>query len=174
MTARRGYSLIETLAAMALVSVAFTTTGVALHGMFRTAQRMQDGLELQRTWERFAVRFRADVHEALSAQEGPGERQAHSKPLSLVLPGNATARYTLQPGRIDRVFRRGGEVRHRDTYRLAKGVVPRWHLQGERRIAIASLILDPQPAGTASPPALPILRVDAAVGLLRPQSPPSQ
>lgn len=174
MTARRGYSLIETLAAITLVSTTFTTVAVALHGMYRSTQRVQEELAVERELERFSVQFRADAHEATSAKAEPSsDPKKDPQILSLSLADKQIAQYTLQPQRIDRALRRGDEVRHRETYRLPKGSVSRWQVQGERQIAIVSLILERQPAGSGGLRAQTV-HVDAAVGLLRSPSASSE
>ncbi|NLX97823.1 MAG: hypothetical protein GXY83_16795 [Rhodopirellula sp.] len=170
MRARRGYSLIETLAAMTLVTTTFTAVAVSLHQMYRSTRSVQDELSMELELGRFAIQFRADAHQALSVEmEDSVKTKTDSQTLSLVLPDERTVHYVLQPRRIDRTVRRGAEARHRETYRLPRWFAPRWQLEPERPPAIVSLLLAPRPAVSGSPPVVAV-RVDAAVGLLRSQS----
>jgi type II secretory pathway component PulJ len=170
MTGRRGYSLVETLVAIALVTAAFGTVIVTLEGMFRSSRQVRSEAEAQLDLERFAARFRADAHEASSVEAERAGEEGETAALVLVLPEGRAVRYAIEPAGVRRVLSRGETVEHRDTYRLPRSSAAGWRVQKDRLRPRVSLVLEPRPGGTKSgATAYQVLRIDATVGLLGPQ-----
>lgn len=168
MTVRRGYSLIETLVAIALITTTFSTIVVTLDGMFRASRGVRGEAESQLDLERFAARFRGDAHEALSVESKQEGGESGAGTLAFALADGRTARYTIEPGGVGRVLSGGEKAEHRDTYRLPRYVAATWRLQTDRPRPIVSLVLTPKPGtGKSGPTAYQVSRVDASVGLLR-------
>ena len=187
MKRRRGHSLVECLMAISLMTVAFGTVIVALEGMFRASRQVRNEAEMQLELVRFAAQFRADVHQALAVEaDGLDDPGATATAILLPLPEGRTVRYTLGPGRVERVLSRGDAVEHRETYRLPRSWSPGWQVQTDRSRPVVSLVLEPtsarakgdspifaarklgqSPANGAT--IFQVRRIDATVGLLRPR-----
>ncbi len=172
MRRRNGFTLVECLAAIALIGVAMTTVAVAMTGMHRACQRVREEIASEMELQRFAVQLRADAHEALSAkQEGGKEENAASDSILLALSDEESVQYTVQAGHIQREQRRGDELLHRETYGLPDSYTAHWELKKNGSAAMASLKLEPQPVELSGRMGDQPIQINAAVGLLA-QSPP--
>lgn len=176
MRPRSGYSLIECLVAISLIATTFTLVATSLHGMYRSSQSVRQDVEMETEWFRFAGQFRADAHQALSfALEEKSEPEVAASALSLAWPDGRNVRYALRPQHIERVVLRGDEVVHRETYRLPAPAIPHWQINRDRLSPIVSLVLAPKPMSAKSVYFVSgEMRVDAALGLIQPQSTPSK
>lgn len=166
MTGRRGYTLVETLVAIALIAAAFTTVVVTLDGMFRSSRQVRSEAEGHLGLQRFAAAFRADAHEAVSVEtEAADGRDAAV--VVLGLSADRTVRYVIEPASVRRVLSRGGTVEHRDAYVLPRSCTAGWRVQNDRAKVTVSLMLEPTAGATKRrPAAYQVRRIDATVGLL--------
>lgn len=164
-----GFSLVETLIAMALVATAMTIVAVtltAVHHAHRTV-REQTGSEME--LHRLTIQLRADAHLALSSKLEDGQ----NKVLEFSLNDEETVLYTLRAGRIQRDQRRGDDIVHHETYRLPDGYTGQWQLDENGSATMASLKLDPEPGVQSGRVGVRPEEIKAAVGLLN-QSPTEQ
>ena len=169
MKKRQGYSLVECLVAIGLISATLSTVAVATSGMYRCCQRVRGESVTELELERLAAGLRADAHQALSVKlDGHTDTEEAVDTLVLTLADERSVQYTLRAQRVERVLHYGDEVRHRETYRLPASFTARWEIERNRLLPMASLLLDPGPVGSNSPLGFQAMRIDAAVGLLQP------
>jgi type II secretory pathway pseudopilin PulG len=175
MKTRRGHSLVECVIAIGLIGATFTTVAVAMSGMYRTSRRVCRAAGTELDLERFAAQLRGDAHQSLSVKEDiVTSPSGDAKTLSLTLTSERSVYYTLREGHVERVLRRGDALQHRETYRLSGAFTARWFVDRDRARPMVSLILEAGAAGASSPLGFQAMRIDAAVGLLRPLPAPSQ
>ena len=168
MRSRRGFSLVECLATIALTGTAMTTVAVSMSGMHRACQRVREETTAETELQRLAVQLRADAHEALSAQQEnvPG-RTTSPGTLRLILSGEEAVQYTVGSDAVHREHRRNEEVLHRETYRLPSANSAQWKLETSNSLPVLSLRLAPEPVDRGGRGGCRARQVTAAVGLLR-------
>ena len=120
-----GYSLIEVLVAVGIVSMVMTAAAVALQTMYRVDRQMKDNMAYEQVSPRMSLQLRSDVHSAndVTMLEGPNETDG----LSLLLATTGeTIEYRSEVGRIVRTRRREEKVLGREVYYLGKTATFRW------------------------------------------------
>lgn len=116
---RQGFTLIEMIAAFAVMGVALGTVSLALHALYRVDTRVRQSLAWQSSLDRFIVAFRRDVHEAEEAQLTPAKAPAkNTDELVLRMPQSTSISYVLGAKRIDRIARQGDKLLGRESFRL--------------------------------------------------------
>ncbi len=167
MRRRKGFTLVECLAAIAMIGAAMTTVAVAMSGMHRACQRVREEIASEMELQRLAVQLRADAHEALSAKQEEGEEENAAPGSVLLALGNEeSVQYTVQAGHIQRVQRRGDELLHRETYRLPEEYSAHWELKKNGSAPMVSLKLEPHPVELSGRMGDRPVQINAAVGLL--------
>jgi prepilin-type N-terminal cleavage/methylation domain-containing protein len=163
---RRGYSLVECLVAMTVVSAVFAPVTLLVHALYRAESRVRDAVAGDRELDRLAVQLRQDAHQALSATVGGG---SGPRELTFRWPEEQTAQYTLSPGQIERVVRQGEVVLHREGYAAPPSAAMHWEIQAGHALPLVALRIDV--SATDSRDGLPsgICRVEAVVRLLGPR-----
>jgi prepilin-type N-terminal cleavage/methylation domain-containing protein len=116
---RQGFTLIELIAAMAVLGVALSTVTLALHVLYRVDTRVRESLAWQANLDRFTVAFRRDAHEADEARLPPAKAPAKvPDQLVLRMPQSTSISYVLGARSIDRIVRQVDKVLSRESFRL--------------------------------------------------------
>lgn len=162
MTRRRGYSLVEMIVVLTLISVALSSIALVLHSLHRAERRLRDDGDFARTVQRLETQLRADAH----AARGGGQIAFGNAPsaLTLLMPGEQTVTYTIEPGGVERLVRQGEATKHREWFALA-GASLAWssNSTGPQEY-VATLILEASnDRMRADQLAAKIIRIDAAV-----------
>jgi len=173
MRSRRGYSLIELLAAVAGFSVTFATIVQTLHGLQRGADRAHTGLGNGTQQIRFARQLRADAHLAQVFVTSPAPDTGHPDAvLRLTLldeqRDEQIVEYSLRANCIERLVRRADAVRQRESYQVCPAAPHSWSIVASGSRPLVTICLQ-QPLASAPRAAshdVPPLRVDAVLGLL--------
>ncbi len=174
MSRRRGYTLIESLATIAMMGTVMTTVAVSMSGMHRASQRIREEAAIETDLQRLAAQLRADAHGALSAKmEGGKEEDTTAGSVLLALNDDEeSVRYSVTAQGLHREHLRGEEVLQRESYRLPDGCTARWELKESDSVALVSLTIVPTPGDAEDRWNNWNTEIIAAVGLLR--HPPAQ
>ncbi|RUL88071.1 PulJ/GspJ family protein [Tautonia sociabilis] len=156
---RRGAaSLIEVLAAMAVSSVLFLTTGTVMVLVFRLESTGRDELTATVAEGRLAADLRADVR---SAAEVDRDGQGPADGLTLVAPDGGRVSYRSDGSDLVRTRAGGeGEPDRVDRYRLLPGTLSRWEVDGDR----VSLVLDAPRRPKAEGGNRRVVRIETTIG----------
>lgn len=170
MSRRRGYTLIESLATIAMMGTVMTTVAVSMSGMHRASQRIREEAAIETDLQRLAAQLRADAHGALSAKmEGGKEEDTTAGSVLLALNDDKeSVRYSVTAQGLHREHLRGEEVLHRESYRLPDGCIARWELEESHSVPLISLKIQPKPGDFTKHMNGQPVQVFAAVGLLKP------
>jgi len=172
MKSRRGHSLVECLISVGLIGAVMSTVAVAMHGMRRSCRTVREESTSQLELGRFAAQLRTDAHRALSVnRKGSVDPSVAADVVSFALAAEVSVEYTLQATQIERLLRTGGEIRHRETYRMPISCTAGWQVQTDRASPLVSLILQPASTQPGGPLGFQTIQIDAAVGLLPPPPP---
>jgi hypothetical protein len=155
-------TMIEALAFMLGTSILLSVVYVLVSGLLHAHHdgQMQD--ERWQTIERLAGQLRTDGHAAAAA------KLANPTDLELVLSADEMIVYSVQPRRIVRTHRRGGQLVQRETYRLADDWSVTWKVpgsegpgtdDGKRGLVVMKLARD-EPGREPAP----ICQIEVAVG----------
>jgi prepilin-type N-terminal cleavage/methylation domain-containing protein len=122
---RLGYTLIEVLVAVGIVSMLMTAAAVALQTMYRVDRQLKDNMAYGQVSPRLSLQLRIDVHSAtdITMLEGPNETDGLS--LTLATTGERIE-YRSEVGRIVRTRRLEEKVLGREVYYLGKTATFRW------------------------------------------------
>ena len=147
---RDGFTLIELIAAMAVLGVAMATVTLALHVLYRVDTRVRDSLAWQANLDRFTVAFRRDAHEAEEAQLPPAKGPAKNPDeLVLRMPQSTSISYVLGSRSIDRMVRQGDKLLSRESFRLPAASA-QWNVttnSGVTKVTLRLLPLGPATDG---------------------------
>ena len=155
---RYGYTLVEMLVVIFLMTTVMPLTAVAIHRMWRIEQQGRRGSEEQLQVARVAQLFRRDAH---AAQRGDVSDGA----LRLEITDGSWIQYRPRSGAVDRVVIRDGKPVHRDTFRFANDTQATVVIRETDALRCAQLTLPPHgPRSTA-------IVVEGLVGLHRGESP---
>lgn len=169
MSRRRGYTLIESLATIAMMGTVMTTVAVSMSVMHRASQRIREEAAIETDLQRLAAQLRADAHNALSAKtEGGREEDAAAESMLLALNDKESVRYSVKAERLHREHLQGEKVLHRESYRLPDGCIARWELEESHSVPLISLKIQPKPGDFTKHMNGQPVQVFAAVGLLKP------
>jgi len=119
----RGFSLVEMLTVIAIISIAFTSIAVALGICMREDRRLAAHTKYGRSLQRLSLQWRADVH------------SSHTLRLPAVLETTDGERieYLFHADKIERRRLRGENVAHRDAYDIPTGFQVAIAVEGESR-----------------------------------------
>lgn len=166
-SARRGFTLVELLAAMAVFSVTLGTAALTLHALLQSGARARDRMDAGVQLTRFAGQLRADAHGAVAATAEAGQGADSAVVLRLTLPGEQRVEYRLGTDGIERVGWSGTGVAEREFYRVPPQVERGWQVDAAGPTSLVSVDLatwrdvSPRDQHPSAPP-----RVEAAVGLI--------
>ena len=169
---RRGYTLVECLVALSLLSVTLTTVALTLHTLYQADHRLRDELAYESELERFTAQLRTDAHPAVEATiDSSTVEVSAADSLELSLGADRTIQYSILPERIERTAHQADTVRHRESYRLPPSASAKWQMQEDRTPPIVTLVLELRSGDRAGEGAISsVVHIDAAVQLIRPDS----
>jgi len=143
---RRGHTLVETMAVIAVYGVTFSLLTVSVHSIFRTTARFRDEASRSSMSVRLDLQFRADAHAAtlweLNAAGSAGE------PALLTLFGVDDVRieYRMEEGQVHRLLSRPGAPVQRETYWLGDSVLTRFDVvTNSNEVPSVGLLIEQRP-----------------------------
>lgn len=137
---RPGFTLIEMLVAMSVITVALTAVALTLHSLYGVDRRLRDGMAAEANLERLTLALRADVHSAVEAQLAADDSGRESA-LVLSLPADRSVTYTFRPHGIERLAIREGRE-SREAYRVDSSAAA-WEIAAEKTPARVTLRFPP-------------------------------
>jgi prepilin-type N-terminal cleavage/methylation domain-containing protein len=131
MNNRRGFTMIELLVVISVISVILPLAGGTIVFLLRAQSQSAEALRDAMATTQLSHSLRSDVHAARSASSSSPDE------VSLELDGSRIIEYRSQPdGFVSRVVRRGTSVERRERFRVGD-VRPRFKLaQGGREVAV--------------------------------------
>lgn len=163
---RGGYSLVEMLVMMTIVSFVLTSVGIALHSLFRTDRNLRNHIVQDTVLARLSLQLRRDAHRSAAAELVEGDRGASR--LTFSMSDGEIVAYSTESQRIVRVASRGEDVLHREVYALPDRSQVRWELETQRNPPLLALeIVHSTGAIEGADDALRRKHFDAVVGLNR-------
>ena len=161
---RRGMaSLIEALAAIALLSAVFTATAGLLHLMMRLERGSRDELAATIAEGRLAIDVRDDVHAAIGVTSADDGEPNPPDRLELELPGGASASYRVDGEKLRRLRIDPSGRRRFESYRLPRRTNARWERVGRGGETVVALVLE-RPEGPRGEGRPRTLRIEAVLG----------
>lgn len=127
-SARRGFTLIETLAVITLTSTILGGIAVLLHGVWRTERSVSDHRTQMAVLFRLAELFRADVNAGELTASAPVPGGPAVDQVALSYPNDRTLEYRAADAQIERIVRIRGAITHHDTFQLAANSRASWRL----------------------------------------------
>lgn len=154
---RRGYTLVEMLVMIFLMTTVMPLAAVAIHRMWRIEQQARQSSGEQLQVARVAPLFRRDSHDAQRGDVSDGT-------LRLEIADGSRIEYRPRSGAVDRVVVRDGKPVHRDTFRFANETEVTVAIREVHDLRCAQLMLPPHgPRSTA-------IVVEGLLGLYRGES----
>jgi len=124
---RPGYSLIEVLVAVTIVSMVMTAVAVAMQTMYRVDRQLKNNMAYGQVSPRLSLQLRTDVHGASDVAVLDGANAAGGILLTTATTGEVIE-YRSEVGRIVRTWRSDGKELGREVYYLGKTTTFRWHI----------------------------------------------
>jgi len=155
---RHGYTLVEMLVVIFLMTTVMPLVAVAIHRMWRIEQQGRWGSGEQLQVARIARHFRSDSHDAQRGDISDGT-------LRLEIADGSRIEYRPRSGAVDRVVVRDGKPVHRDTFRFADDTQVTVAIREEHDLRCAQLTLPPHGSRSTA------IVVEGLVGLHRGESP---
>ena len=144
---RRGFSLIEVVAAMSVVTAILSATVVLMHFVLQMGSEARQQTHAVATVGRLAGQFRRDAHQA----RGQPVVAANHRAAEFHLPGGRVVAWRVdQPGGVTRTEQAAAAPSREDSFALPKGTVAEFELQSQRAARIVSLRIDSSAAGGPS------------------------
>ncbi len=162
---RRAFTLIELLAAMAVLSVIFATMLLTLYAMQKTSHGFTDAIAATTQQQRFTIQLRTDAHQAQNATLQPADSdETASTVLEMTFADDEIVEYRLNEDQIERRMRSGATVVHQESYSVSPVLETGWSLDNTRPTPMLTVHLH-QNAGNGSgrTPTLIPLTVAAAL-----------
>jgi len=164
---RSGFTLVEMLVVIAVLSTVLTTIGLTMHTLFMSSQRMRDMLFHRQQIERFVWQLREDTHQASAvAVKKRDQNNVAATNLELTCPASRTIQYILTNEQIDRVERRGTQLEHQESYAVVARLDTGWQIETQGESPLVKIQLVP---GTGLAPRrrpdLDAINVAAAVNI---------
>lgn len=146
---RHGFSLLEMITVMSMMSTVILLTGATFHILFRSEKAVTLSFVTERAVARLSVQFRDDVHEAesVSVKLGPDDAQ---REFVLSDANGVRVRYVMTKDGLARLSMDGNEVSAREDFRLPDCHVR--YVDGEHiDVALKTLVIE-RPGATAIRP----------------------
>ena len=159
MSIRHGKTLIEMTVIISCLSILLPLVATTMALVMKVERQVRGDLAQQTTLARLGSRFRTDVHTAQSATAGDAS-------IELVLSAERTIRYAAVEKGIRREVVHGGQVEHRDAFRLPAGASAVFDVSDAGRGQLARLTISRKPvAPKRFDPAVRPAVIDAAINL---------
>ena len=156
---RRGFSLVELLTTITVLTILLGLCAGLIRVLLRLDQSGRDAMTIASDQVRLSRTFRDDAHRSTS----PTPLTIRPDHLTLNLPDDSQADYTLRPSDVLRELHQGGKVRRREVYRLPRRGSVRFESSTEAGRPMISLHLHREPGQTPGP-FEPDERTDAELG----------
>jgi prepilin-type N-terminal cleavage/methylation domain-containing protein len=172
---RRGFTLLEVIVAISMVSVVMGGAAVLLQGVWRVERSVRHHqVDLAGAF-RLSESFRNDVHAAQPDKVSLARSATGTAKLVLTLPDERIVEYTAGAAQVERIARRGSEVLHRDTFLLKPESTVQWQLAAADNASqlISMLIAAPLGSEQLDMAEQRTLRIEAMPGMLSPHPIPS-
>jgi prepilin-type N-terminal cleavage/methylation domain-containing protein len=164
MNQRRGYTLVELLVVISIVTVALTSVAVALHSLFQVDKQLRQELADAATLTRLAARLRSDAHGAEKAELMAG--QTGTGGAAFTAQDGRRIEYREESRRLVRTARRGDNVEHRDVFALPDHASAAWKIGKEGATTLVSLAITQQRGRIeTAADARRMVSIEAAVGI---------
>jgi len=141
---RRGFSLVELLTTITVLTILLGLCAGLIRVLLTLDQSGRDAMAIASDQVRLSRTFRDDVHRSLL--NVPPTIQPDR--LTLSLPDDSLADYTVRPSDVLRVLRQGGKVRRREMYRLPRRNTVRFESSVEAGRPMITLQLHSEPGQT--------------------------
>ena len=146
---KTGFTLVELIAALALVSTILTVVAVALGGLARADRSARLRIDQQRRFQQFVVQLRTDLHTASSVEMVESDMPATSgggptiSATSLLLTCNdgRSFRYQATEQGVERSLIRNEQPPHREAFTWGKTSSLRWTIETEHEVPMVVLEL---------------------------------
>jgi len=161
----RGFTLVEMIVVLSMVSFVLGAIGILLHSVWRTEMATRDHTAKSASIAVVAAQFRRDAHAGSLVDDLSVPNDGVAERLALALPGERTVEYEAAPAGITRVERQGASETHRETYRLPRGATAGWRAGMMNERPAVSLLIT-RPLGVKQPEFAErrTLRVDGLLG----------
>lgn len=165
---QRGFTLLEVIVAISLVSVVMGGATVLLQGVWRVEHSVRHHQADLAGAFRLSESFRNDVHATQPDMVSLARSTTGTATLVLRLPDERIVEYTAGAAQVERIARRGSEVLHRDTFLLKPESTVEWQLAAadDASPLIAMLIAAPLGSEQLDMAEQRTLRVEAMPGML--------
>lgn len=148
---RRGHTLVETLAVIAVYGVTFSLLTVAVHSIFRTTARFRDEESRSSMLVRLDLQFRADAHAATRWELNTAESAGEPTPLTFFSADDVRIEYRMEEGQVHRLLSRPGAPVQRETYWLGDNVSTRFDVvTNSNEVPSARLLIEQRPNAETS------------------------
>ena len=157
----RGYSLVELLVVLSLMSVLLLSVGVTLHTLRKLNQQIQSELASSAILDRLSLMLRDDAHSAnqCSIETSTGSDVVARFPRT----NESVVIYETEPNRIVRKHRQGERQVQQEVFRLSHGNSVEWTTTTDPTQSVTLRI--EQPWGKVSD-GVRVYRVTATIGLM--------
>lgn len=131
---RSGYSLIEMLIVISVISIVLATVAVALHTLVNVNRQIRDELPNSAMFTRLALQVRGDAHQAL--QFAADVRTDGTSLARFTLRDESVALYETKPAVFVRRLMRGEQQVHQEVFRIGRETSYRWSTRDEPRTIV--------------------------------------
>lgn len=116
---RHGFTLIEIVTVIAMLSILLTMTGVIIQSLLRSDQTVSQQAVLEMTLLRVSQQFRDDVHSATTLGPEP-DKQFSAEAMELLgpQPGSIRLKYHIDGATVIRESFEGDQLANREVFRL--------------------------------------------------------
>lgn len=136
---RQGYSLIELVVVMSMLSVLLALTGTTFYFLMRSEKSVTQSLVTERSVSRLANQFRDDVHQSIRCEQagGVGEKKTE---LTLKTDDQHQVQYRTTKGGLTRYQVEAGNAVAREDYRLPECEI-HFESDGESNPTLCTLVI---------------------------------
>lgn len=162
MTKRRGFSLIEMVAAIGGIVILAGLSVTLIHSLLRVERLERASLVQQTALAHLSRQFRQDVRSAQTV-EPSGDDAGPLRGIVLKSPTHETIEYQAKDGSIVRTWRRSEKVERTESFKLSSEGTAQLSVSGKSDQAVVSLEID-RKAGKRGEVKSREFRVDARLG----------
>ena len=114
---QNGFTLIEMVVAISMISVMLTLAGMTFHLILRAEKSVSQSFVTERSISRLAIQFRDDVHRAEAGTINNDSQSSRSE-LNLDIASGSGIRYAVTTDGLARILVEDGTIVARDDFRL--------------------------------------------------------
>ncbi len=148
---RRGHTLVEIVAVLAVYGVTFSLLTVSVHSIFCTTARFRDEASRSSMLVRLDLQFRADAHAATRWELASTESAGEPAPLTFFSVDDVRIEYRMEEGQVHRLLSRPGAPVQRETYWLGNNVSIRFDVVTKSNaVPSAEVLIEQRPNAETS------------------------